>query len=346
MSDYRRRLMIQSGGPAPSPLPPGAIPCDLIYSTGYSSFIDTSLAPSSFIVSVETDICWSKTQNDQVVAFGYYISSPVERWNPLSRASSAGAYNVGLGDVDAVASYPSNYARVMRNKIRLAANASGATIETYDMDDTLLDTQTLTFSNTLTTTYGRTIGLLGRKTSATGIASGSFRGGMGRTKIYGDDHFGTLLADYDPCYYNGNFGFWDHISGTHLIGNVPADIFGTGANWNTEGWMPNSRNSNTSSLVGRLETYRGWNTSPMYEIPAGCTTIQFNSGTTGSNYGLFFFDSNKAYKGYYHYNSADRQVSVVAGSTYVRLSVDRAYQNTCYLYDVTNGAYIWKGINV
>ena len=45
---------------------------------------------------------------------------------------------------------------------------------------------------------------------------------MGRTKIYGDDHFGTLLADYYPCYYNGYFGFWDHISGTHLIGNVPA----------------------------------------------------------------------------------------------------------------------------
>ena len=331
--------------PTPVPLPAGAVQCDLIYSTGYSSFIDTDIVPT-MATSIEADVCWSKPNNEYQCALGYYISSPVERFAPIARNSS-GPYELGLGDADVTAaSYPAGTARVVRNTIRVAANAGGATLYTYDTDGNLVDTQTFTYTNSVTTPSGRTIGLLGRKNTATGIASGIYRGGLGRVKIYGDDSFGTLLADWEPCYYQGDFGMWDHVAGEFLTGNTPADIFGTGTAWNTEGWMPNSRNSSTTSLLERLESYRGWNTSPMYEIPAGCATIQFNSGTTGSNYGLFFFDSNRAYKGYYHYNSADRQVSVVSGSAYVRISVDRAYQNTGYIYDVTNGAYIWKGINV
>ena len=280
-------------------------------------------------------------------ALGYYVSSPVERFNPLARSSSAGNFFIGMGNTEAVGNFPTANDRVFRCKMAVTANTTGGTVLSYDMDGSLIDTQTLTFSNTKTTLSGRSIGLLGRKTSATAIPDGVFRGGLGRTKIYGDDHFGTLIADYEGCYYNGNFGFWDHISGTHLIGNVPADIFGTGEHWNTEGWLPNSRNVTPSSYRDKLESYRGWNTSPLFEIPSGCSEIQFNSGTTGTdNYGLFLFDSNKAYKGYYDYSSADRVVSVLSGAAYVRLSVDREYQGTCYVKDYTNNDYIWKGINV
>lgn len=338
----------QEAGVTPSyPLPAGAIPCELIYTTGYTSFIDTSLVPSSFNISVETDICWSVANNTFAPALGYYRSNPVERFNPVARGSGGG-WNVGLGSVDISSStYPTSVDRVLRCKMKVAANSSGATIETYNLNDTLINTQTFSYTNTISSPNGWSIGLLGRKNSSTGIATGTFRGGMGRTKIYGDDHFGTLLADFEPCFYQGNFGFWDHTKGVHLIGNVPADIFGTGANWNTEGWMPNSRNSSTTSLIDRLESSRGTNTSPMFAIPSGCTSIRFNAGVTGSsNYALFYFDSNKAYKAYYNYNSADRVVSVTSGSAFVRLSVPRGYEATSYIYDVTNGQYIWKGTGV
>ena len=338
----------QAAGVTPSyPLPSGAIPCELIYSTGHSSFVDTNLVPSSYEISIETEIEWSRVNNTMEAALGYYISSPVERFNPVARSSSAGNFFIGMGNTEAVGNFPVANDRVLRCRMKVTANRNGGTVLTYDTDGNLIDTQNLSFSNTKTTLSGRSIGLLGRKTSASSIADGVFRGALGRTKIYGDDHFGTLIADYEGCYYNGNFGFWDHISGTHLIGNVPADIFGTGEHWNTEGWLPNTRNVNSTSYRDRLESYRGWNTSPLIAIPSGCTSIRFNAGTTGTrNYALFMYDSNKAYKAYYDYSSADRQVSVVSGAAYVRLSVDRAYQDSCYMYDVTNGQYIWKGVSI
>lgn len=346
-------LVYQAGGPptppptppTPPPIPTGAIACELVYSTGYTSFVDTSFVPASFNVSIDAEVCWSS--GDDAFALGYYRSNPVERFNPISKTTNT-EFFVGLGNANTGGTYPVSNIRVFWCRMRVAANSSGATIETYDKDGNLLNRDTITYENTVLTPCGWSIGLLGRKTSATGIASGSFRGGLGRTKIYSDDHFGTLAADYIPCYYNNNFGFWDNVAEEFLTGNEPGDIFGTGAAWNTSGWFPNARNYNQTTYANRLQSYRGTNTSPEYPIPSGCTDIRFNAGVVeaSNNYAIHFYSSSHTYVSYFNYNAEDREVTVPNNAAYIRMSVPRGYEGTSYIYDMTHGKYIWKGINV
>lgn len=342
----RRLMMLGGGGPTPPPyypLPTGAIPCEMLYSDGYDAFIDTGIMPM-LPVSIETEALFCKAISTGSWPIGSYAYNPNRRWSPVGLASG-GPYNVGLGTVDAVANYPSN-ARVVRRKVKASATATGAVLESYDAEGALVDTQTLSFLVNLADLPSVTIGLLRRKNASTG----DFRGGLCRTKIYGDDHFGNLVGDYEPCYYNGNFGFWDHITGQHLVGNDPTKIYGIGSHWNTEGFFPNAYNTNSTAnaQVDYLTDWRGYITTKAFTIPAGCASIRFNAGTvhTGTYYDLVTLDANMVFKHYWGYSSADRVVSGFSDSTYVRLTMPVGKEDDSYIYDVTNGQYIWKGINV
>lgn len=342
----RRLMMLGGGGPTPPPyypLPTGAIPCEMIYADGYDAFIDTSLLPM-LPCSVETEAIFVKPVNSGDWPLGSYDYNPNRRWNPVAIAS-AGPYNVGLGTVDAVANYPSN-ARVAWRKVKASANATGAVLESYDKQGTLIDTQTLSFSVNLADLPGVTIGLIKRKNTSTGDG----RGALGRTKIYGDDQFGTLAGDFEPCYYNGNFGFWDHVTGQHLVGNDTTKIYGIGSHWNTEGFFPNAYNTNSTAnaQVGYLADWRGYITTRLLTIPQGCAKIRFNAGSvhSGTYYDFISLDGNQTFKHWWGYNAADREITGFSDSTYVRMTMPVGKENDCYIYDVTNGQYIWKGINV
>ena len=321
-------------------LPAGAIPCEMVYTGGYDSFINTDIVPSNSM-SYEADVCWVKPSSLYQSFFGYNISSIRFSFH----LNASGKVEIGYGNAYA-GNWPTTNYRNLRVRHRVSITPSGSTIETYSTDGALLNTQSISYS--ATPSFTKKIGLLGRKKSDTSIESGNFRGGLGRFKLYGDSSFGTLVADFIPCYYNGNFGMWDKVSQTFLVGNSPGDIYGFGDAWNTTGFTPNARNNTSNSTSDYFVDYRGEVSCPMFKIPAGCSQIQFNAGTpsSGENYALMFFNGSKSYISYYNNNSADRIVSVPNNAEYVRMSMVRSSVNTCYIRDYTNGTYIWKGISV
>lgn len=327
-------------------IPDGAIQCDLIYGDGYSAFIETGLIPLS-TMSFECDICWVVPDDDFAVAFGYYFGGV--RWAPLGINQNTGVFELGYGGYYAGDTFPGGIG-CRRYKHKGILTPTGATIETYN-GDVLINTTTFTYSEAVT--FAQTIGLFGRKGSATSARSGEGRSGLGRIKFYSDNHFGTLIADYNPCFYMGNFGMWDAVSETMKIGNNPGNIRGFGFHWNTYGFWPNAANtlSTTAGKLYYLSAYRGFVVSPMFRIPAGCSTIRFNAGEVHSptgitRYDLMTFDSNGDERHWWTYNVADREVTGFSDSTYVRMHMPVAMINSCYIYDVTNGQFIWKGINI
>lgn len=331
-------LVFQKGGGG-GELPSGAIPCELVYSTGYASYVDTALTPG-MSSSIDAEVCFCVNDADAAHAIGMLNPNNTDAHSVISRSPQY--YRISLDGARTNDTAPGLTQRVQRCRMKVSATPTAATIQIYDEEGNLTYTKTLNYTAS-TVTFTRTFALLGLKNGSSSITSGSFRGGLGRTKYYSDDHFGTLVADFIPCYYNGNFGYWEKQSQTHLIGSTPADIFGFGAAWNTQGWLPNAYNGSTS-FTGALEMWRGLNVSPMYEIPAGCTTVRFNAGTLDSKNTLYFFNSAKTYLGSATYDSADKQVSVPANSAYVRICCPRGYERFCYIYDVTNQQYIWKGL--
>lgn len=331
-SIYAEKAITVTYSAQPGDLPDGAIAAELIYSTGYSSFIDTDIVPTARM-SYEMDLVWV---NDTALAapFGYYIGGVRYAFcRETKNEIQYGGYYIG--------EYPNSLLSFQRTKMRLVMTESGATVETYTPDGTLLNSESITYSESQEFAY--TIGLLGRKTSDAAIGVGSWRGGIGRFKVYGDENFGTLVADFIPCYYQNNFGFWDAVAGEFLTGNVPADIFGFGAAWGTQGFTPNTINSPQGANSEYLTAYRDLDTTRMFEIPSSCANIRFNSGEINNREVLMFFDGNGLYIDYYSANVADREISVPSGATYVRLSYLRTGKASSYIYDMTNGAYIWNG---
>lgn len=338
---------ITSIGPfAPfSGLPDGAIRCEMIYSNGYTAFVDVALSPSREM-SFDAEVCWVKPSSVDSTPIGYYISD--KRYAPFRLVGSNNPARMEL-------QYNSLYysdgdekrfvGTISKMRHKATITPTGATIYTYDWETGApIDTSTYTYDESAYTP-DQTLGFLGRKSSASAISTGTFRGGLGKVRVWGDAHFGNLIAYYIPCYYQSKFGFWEKVGGQFKAGNDTSNIFGFGEYWNTQGFFPNTRNSSTSPY---FSDYRGEVTSRMFEIPTNCTEMRFNAGTvkSGTTYGLMFFDQNKVYKNYWNYNAADRVVSVPSGSKYVRMTMTRANIATCYIYDTINNSYIWKGINV
>lgn len=348
MSQFRRRLMMMAGAgssptPPPSPLPPGAIPCELIYSDGYGGFIDSGIVPG-ISASYEADFISVRPDITASTLFGYMINS--RRYSPVRIDGTSGAYMEIAFDSYYQTTLGFPY-RVAKLKAKAKVTQLGGRIELY-LNGNLYGAADKTYSET-DFTPSQTMALLGRKSGANSIDSGSFRGGLKELKCYDDDNYGNLVAHFIGCYYNGSFGFWDTVNEVFKTGS---NIYGFGATWNTAGFIPNVNNSTISSTPDSeyncLIDYRGKVATPLFEIPQGCSTIQFNAGTvqSGESYALMFLNSNKAYMDYWNYNTADRVVSVPSGAVYMRMAMPRDTVNDCYIYDVTNSQYIWKGFNI
>ena len=330
----------QEAGGGGGGLPAGALPCDLIYTDGYSAFIESGFTPGPSM-SYEVDLYAAAITTNQVFSpFGYIISS--RRYSPIMWEQ--GKPEVGFDGWYYLSQ--TAFPDCVRLRAKVVITQTGISIDYYRPNGTLYTSLSGSYSET-DYSPNQTLPLLGRKDSANGIQNGSWRGGLGRLKCYGDDHYGTLVADFIPCYYQGSFGFWEAVS--ESFKTASRNIFGTGPTWGTTGFFPNTRNVNNSPSTEFLGDWRGAITSAMYEIPSGCTQIRFNAGTVdsqGSLRPLMFFYSDKTYRDYFYYNSEDRVVTVPSNSAYVRLAMTQSLMDTCYIYDVTHGQYIWKGINV
>lgn len=325
------------------PLPSGAIPCEMVYTDGYTNFIESGLTPATS-ASWKIDFVLSAPSSTASTPFGYMISN--KRYAP-SRIDNNKRFEIAYDGYYTISSVSfTNKELVATFHCDVIVTQTGASID-VTKNGVALGTGSVTYNET-DYTPNQTIGILARKSSATAGENGSFRGGIMRLKYYDDNHFGHLAADFIPCYYNNQFGLWDAVGEVFKTAQDSTKIYGFGAYWNTAGFKPNCRNSSNTSLIGLLGDYRGEVASPIFEIPSGCTSIRFNGGAVSSsaNYSLLFMKSDKTYKSHFNYNTEDRVVSVPSDAAYVRLSMGRDLINTCYIYDVTHGSYIWKGISV
>ena len=333
-------LVFQKGGGGGGDLPAGAIPCEFIFTDAYNGFIESGLTPGA-AMSYEFDAYMIVPGSGITTPFGYIISS--RRYAPIKFEN--GKPNVDFDGYYQMSS--SAFISLKRLKARVAINQTGVTVDYLEPDGTQYQSFTYSYNET-DFTPSQTMALLGRKNSATSIETGTWRGGLGRLKCYGDDHFGTLVADFNPCYYNGNFGFWEIKSGQFKAGYNTALIYGIGNYWGTEGFTPNTRNSLsalTNNLNG-LQDWRGLITSKLFPIPSGCTSIRVNAGNVENNNQIALYKSDGTIATWYNYNTADRVVAVPANATHVRLTMTATLRDSCYIYDAINKSYIWKGVGV
>ena len=341
MGDFRRRLMMSAfGGEGDPDLPQGAIPCEQIFTDGYSVFIDSGLVAMRSM-SIDTDLQVVKAPNTGHYPFGYYISSV--RYTPIAFDSS-GHLQAGYGNYYSYTStsFSTRYQPMRHFRVVMTDTGHSAVVtedgSTFLEESIEYDETSRVFSDT------NTLSILGRKTSNSAIETGSWRGGIGKTKIYSDDHFGTLVADYIPCYYNGNFGLWDKVSETHLTGTTQNGVYGYGKHWGTSGFSPNVR---VHTSHGYIYDNRWCSLSPLIAIPQGCTQIMIHlASEVNSDMTVGFYKSTGAYVSYYTYNSVDRVLTVPSTAFYIRATFYTQNLDSGFLYDVTNDKYIWKGINV
>ena len=340
----RRALMAQKTGSGDE-LPAGAIPCDMICSNGYSGFVDSGIVPSRSM-SFDIDATIVRPASTASFPIGYYIDNI--RYAPIC-FDTAGTLQLGYNGWHNFTNISTiTVGGYFKRRYLISVTDTEATAQVYK-DGVLDESETITYDETaavFSSTY--TLGLLGRKTSQSAIAEGAGRGGFGRVKFYDDANFGHLIADFIPCYYNNAFGFWDTVSQTFKTGT---GVFGYSSAFNTAGWIPNCRNNISNSATFYSIDYRGEEMTCLYEIPDGCSRVRFNAGnpsTSSANYALFFFDSSLAYKGFWNYTVANREVNNQGSETakYIRMSMQRARRDTCYIYDLNNDQYIWKGASV
>ena len=336
----------KGGGGGGGDLPPGGIQCDYLYSdaSGTDRFIESGITPGT-TMSYEAVVKWALPGNAGCEAFG---------WNISNRRYTAFRFYNMTEDVGFDAYYNKatpSFPKVIELKCKAVITQTGAVVDFYNMDDTLYNSATFTYSET-DYTPNQTLPIMGKKTSATAIENGSFRGGLGRVKMYDDDHFGHLIADFNPCYLNGVFGMFEVVSQTFKAGVNASAIWGIGQHWGTQDFWPNAAapsnypalNNDSNGLVDD----RGFVTSRTFTIPAGCTSVRFNAGTVNGGGRIEWYQANNTYRDYNGYNTQDRVVGVPSNATQVRLRINRdlTYLNNAYLYDVTHGEYIWKGIDV
>lgn len=318
-------------------LPDGAIPCDYIYTDGYTDFMESGIAPLD-TMSFDVQLQWCIQSGNVAIFAG--IGYGGTTFSPIARDGTSGAMKVIYGS-EHNGNWPTDL-NILQCRHKISITPAGANLETYDMSGTLLDSQTLTYSDT--PTLAGTLSLFGKKSGASAITAGTFRGAAGRCKVYSDANFSTLIADFVPCYYQNSFGYWDNVAKVfHTTANTPAETWGIGSQLGTQGFIPNASCDGTKMVVWRRTT-----TSRMFEIPEGCTQIKFNAGLT-TDQGCridFWREDGTTHTGHYAYNAADREVAVVANSKFVTMSMRTLTMDTCYIYDMTNQQYIWKGKNV
>ena len=348
MSEYRRRLMCAVQG---GELPPGAIPCELIFTHGQTVGVDSGIVPTREM-SFDADLLVIKPNNIFQSVIGYYKSSSQSsgdnavRYAPIG-FNASGPWETGYGyywNIADVNTYPETTIVWDRLKYLVTVSDTETTVAVKD-GATLISSGSVQYDETSTTfPSGWTLGLLGRKnnTNNNQISDGVWRGGVGRVKFYGDSHFGTLVADFIPCFYNGTFGFWDKVNKSFRTNST--GILGFGAAWNTSGFLPNCTNTTNTARNDHLSDYRTVSTSPKFDVPSGCTRIKFNTGqiTNTAFVGIAYFNGN-SWAAYNWYVVPDREVDLPANTTKIRLTINTIFLDKAYLYDVTNQQYIWRG---
>lgn len=316
-------------------LPDGAIPCDYIYTDGYTDYMESGITPLG-TMSFDVQLQWCMQSGNVAIFTGIGYSGTA--FSPIARDGTSGAMKVIYGS-EHNGNWPTDF-KILRCRHKVSVTPSGAIVETYGTDGTLLDSQTLTYSDT--PTLAGTLSLFGKKSGPAAITAGTYRGAAGRCKVYSDANFSTLIADFIPCYYQNAFGYWDNVAQAfHTAANTPAEMWGIGSYWGTQGFIPNSSVDGNNIVIWRRDT-----TSRMFEIPAGCAQIKFNAGLTTDQGNRIDFWNGDTHVNHYAYNAVDREVAVVANSTHITMSMRTLLMDSCYIYDMTNQQYIWKGKNV
>lgn len=206
-------LVFQKGG-GPSPILPYT-PVEYIQTDG-AAYINTGIVgvdPRSAEIK-----CVAKQKGDRILASSSG-SENAANYVLLFISSSATAglahyyfYSSGFPSVqDAITNGTPFVARVAMKKRSQSMSVKKEGESSYT-------TYSRTDNNTISST--RTLYLFGSNTGGTPLVAASGTR-VYYCKIYSDDTFGGLVFDGVPCYYNGQYGLWDKVSGT-FKGNAAA----------------------------------------------------------------------------------------------------------------------------
>ena len=90
--------------------------------------------------------------------------------------------------------------------------------------------------------------------------------------------------------------------------------------------------------------------TPYLAIPDNCIslTVCYMYRGIGGNFSTHYYDNEKNYVDYYANSvKTKRTISIKAGTfKYVRMNFNLLEIDNCYIYDETNGQYLWKGKSV
>lgn len=224
MDTLLRRRMMLAGGDEPIPLP--YTPVDYIETDG-TAYITTRITgepPRSSEIKVMlggTAMCG--------ILCAYTIPSGYDTKNFAllkcynKYAWFAHYYNYGSADgVPSVAySVDNNKPFVVKTSIKKGAQSISVKEENSDSWVTTSKTQ----NSNVSSTYGLAI--------FNGYQNGSFSlpapagTRLYYCKIYSDSTYTTLVRDYVPCFYNGEYGLWDKVN-DEFYGNAAASGAFTG----------------------------------------------------------------------------------------------------------------------
>ena len=207
-------LVYQSGGSPTPPLP--YTPVDYIATDG-TAYINTGIIgadPGSMEIR-----CVVKRRGDYILA----TSEGAENANNFTMLYiSNNADVVGFGHYYFYSGgFPSVQDSIENGTpfIARCAMKQGAQSMSVKMDGASDYTTASKTQNTAVST-GREMYLFGSNTGSNPILAASGTR-VYYCKIYGDDSFSTLVRDFVPCIYQGQYGMWDKVSDT-FFGNAAA----------------------------------------------------------------------------------------------------------------------------
>lgn len=204
----KRRRMMQAGGTPPTPLP--YTPVDYIETDG-TAFINTGVkgnAPRS----MKLTILPVAPASGNYYVLGCRKDSGNTRFVPLVITSekmaglSYGAANY-LSDIDISASCDNGTFMVVQSILA----AADQKIYVKQNGESSYTSKSHTQSGTITTATDMYLFAMNNYGTASSRVAGTK---VKSCKIYSDKTWTTLLFDGEACYYNGEYGLWDHVTDT------------------------------------------------------------------------------------------------------------------------------------
>ena len=222
----RRRAMIAAGGTTP-PTPPPYTPVEYIVTDG-ACYIDTRMyaAPPK---ATEIKVLLGDNVSCALIA-GFLVSSGGDarqfapaRYSSTSKTIAISFYHnyVGTSDGMPVIDYSIDNDKPFIVKTDMKKGAQNVFVKQENSDSWITASKTNN-NNVNTTNYNLRIFCAYRNNTNELFAPAGSR--LYYCRIWSDETYTTLVRDFVPCLYEGEYGLWDNVSNS-FFGNAGSGTF-------------------------------------------------------------------------------------------------------------------------